>query len=174
LIAYDLRNGVLANERHFRDSSALIPVKRDGYCIAEFHELDLRDLDPDVHQALIRGGKGGKDRIVPLSGTLYQQIRLYVGDRKGGPIFENVSKRTLQRWYDQAIKAAGIEKKGGVHTARHTFATILRANGFSLEEIQLIMGHTSRVTTEIYAKLTFTPEVHNKYLQLFEGGAYKR
>ena len=85
-----------------------------------------------------------------------------------------MSVRTLQRWYDEAVKAAGIEKKGGAHTARHTLATILRANGFSLEEIQLILGHSSRVTTEIYAKLTFTADTKNKYLQLFEGGAYKR
>lgn len=54
---------------------------------------------------------------------------------------------------DQDIKAAGIEKKGGPHTARHTFAKIIRAKGFSLEEIQLVLGHTSRITTEIYAKL---------------------
>ena len=75
---------------------------------------------------------------------------------------------------DQAIRAAGIEKKGGPHTARHTFATILRAKGFSLEEIQAILGHSSRITTEIYAKLIFTPETRDRYLQLFEGGAYKR
>src|SRR5882762_5786204 len=130
-------------------------------------------MDPDQHQTLVRNGKGGKDRIVPLSGNLYQQIRLFVGDRRAGPIFENVTVRTLQRWYDQAIRAAGIEKKGGPHTARHTFATILRAKGFSLEEIQMMMGHSSRITAEIYAKLSFTPETRDRYLQLFEGGAYK-
>jgi site-specific recombinase XerD len=53
-----------------------------------------------------------------------------------------------------------------------SFATILRAKGFSLEEIQLILGHSSRVTTEVYAKLTFTPDVKDRYLQLFEGGNY--
>ena len=79
----------------------------------------------------------------------------------------------FQRWYDQIIKAAGVDKKGGPHTARHTFATMLRAKGFSLEEIQGILGHSSRVITEIYAKLTFTPETRDRYLQLFEGGAYK-
>jgi site-specific recombinase XerD len=121
----------------------------------------------------VRNGKGGKDRVVPLSGNLNQQTRLYVGDRRAGPIFERVTVRTLQRWYDQIIKAAGVDKKGGPHTARHTFATMLRAKGFSLEEIQGILGHSSRVTTEIYAKLTFTPETRDRYLQLFEGGAYK-
>ena len=145
-----------------------------GLRISEFHKLDLRDMDPDAHQLRVNKGKGGKDRIVPLSGSLHQQIRLYAGDRPTGPIFERVTVRTLQRWYDQAITAAGIEKKGGPHTARHTFATMLHAKGFSLEEIQMIMGHSSRITTEVYAKLTFTPEVRDRYLQLFEGGAYKR
>jgi integrase/recombinase XerD len=144
-----------------------------GLRISEFHRLDIRDMDPDSHQLRVNGGKGGKDRIVPLSGSLYQQNRLYLGDRRAGPIFERVTVRTLQRWYDQAIHAAGIEKKGGPHTARHTFATILRAKGFSLEDIQMMMGHSSRITTEVYAKLTFTPDVRDRYLQLFEGGAYK-
>jgi integrase/recombinase XerD len=148
-------------------------LMQTGLRISELHKTDLRDLDLDQHQCLVRNGKGGKDRIVPLSGSLYQQIRLFVGDRRAGPIFEDVSVRTLQRWYDQAISAAGIEKKGGPHTARHTFATILRAKGFSLEDIQLMMGHSSRITTEVYAKLTFTPEIRDRYLQLFEGGAYK-
>lgn len=148
-------------------------LPQTGLRISEFHKLDIRDMDPDNHQLLVKAGKGGKDRIVPLSGSLYQQNRLYLGERKAGPIFENFTVRTLQRWYDEAIRTAGIEKKGGPHTARHTFATILRANGFTLDEIQLILGHRSRVTTEIYAKLTFTPETRDKYLQLYEGGAYK-
>jgi integrase/recombinase XerD len=145
-----------------------------GLRISEFHKLDLRDLDPSGHQLLVHGGKGGKDRIVPLSSSLHQNIRLYTGDRRAGPIFERVSVRMLQRWFDQAVSAAGLEKKGGPHVARHTFATILRAKGFSLEEIQMMMGHSSRITTEIYAKLTFTPETPDRYLQLFEGGAYKQ
>ena len=99
---------------------------------------------------------------------------MFVGDRRAGPIFEGATVRTLQRWYDQAIRAAGIEKKGGPHTARHTLATILRAKGFSLEEIQAILGHSSRVTTEIYAKPTLTPETRDRYRQLFEGGGYQR
>ena len=145
---------------------------QSGLRISEFHQLDLRDLYPDQHQLAVLGGKGGKDRMIPLGGTLYQQIRLFVGGRRAGPIFEDVSIRTLQRWYDQAIKAAGIEKKGGPHTARHTFATILRAKGFGLEDIQMMMGHSSRITMEVYAKLTFTPDIKERYLQLFEGGRY--
>jgi integrase/recombinase XerD len=144
-----------------------------GLRISEFQQLDLRDLYPDQHQLLVRHGKGGRERYVPLSGSLFQQIRLFASDRRAGPIFDGVSVRTLQRWYDDAIDAAGVAKKGGPHTARHTFATILRAKGFSLEDIQLMMGHSSRITTEVYAKLTFTPEVRDRYLQLFEGGAYK-
>ncbi len=145
-----------------------------GLRISEFRQLDIRDMDKDNHQLHVRHAKGGKERIVPLSGSLYQQNKLYVGDRKAGPIFEGATVRTLQRWYDQAIREAGIEKKGGPHTARHTFATILRAKGFSLEEIQAILGHSSRVTTEIYAKITLAPETRDKYLLLFEGGAYKQ
>ena len=49
---------------------------QSGLRISEFHKLDLRDLYPDQHQLAVLGGKGGKDRMIPLGGTLYQQIRL--------------------------------------------------------------------------------------------------
>lgn len=50
--------------------------------------------------------------------------------------------------------------------------SVKRLTAFDL--IGSTLGHSSRVTAEIYAKLTFTPETRDRYLQLFEGGAYKQ
>jgi len=142
-----------------------------GLGISEFHKLDLSDIDADTQQLRVRDGEW--DRTVPLSSTLYGQIRLFAGASRSGPIFDGVSVRTLQRRYAKAVAMAGIENKHGPHIARHTFAIILRAQGVSLEERQRLLGLSSKTMIEVYAKLTFTPDVRDRYLQLFEGGAYK-
>lgn len=67
---------------------------KTGLRVSELHKLDIRDMDPDGHHLRVNNGKGGKDRIVPLSGSLYQQNRLFLGDRRAEPIFEKVTVRT--------------------------------------------------------------------------------
>lgn len=140
---------------------------------SEFHQLDLRDLDPSNHQLHVRKGEGGKERNVPFTGNLYQHIRLYAGERRAE------SSRTSPCAPCSAGTTTPLGQRPSRRKADRTppgtrSPTILRAMGFSLEEIQPMLGHSSRTTTEIYAKLMFTPETRDRYLQLFEGGAYKR
>jgi integrase len=68
--------------------------------------------------------------------------------------------------YCEVSEKVGFGKRHP-HTARHTYACLLITKGFKLEDIQLYMGHSSRVTTEIYVKLAFTLKQKEKYLQLF-------
>jgi integrase/recombinase XerD len=142
-----------------------------GLRISELHDLDLRDIDMSDNKLYVRAGKGGKDRYVPIGSNIAEKIFLYCKPRTAGYIFVKsnqtpLSVRRLQQMVNEVSLKAGFGT-AHPHKLRHTFACILINKGIPLEDIQLYMGHSSKITTEIYAKLTLTPEQKQKYLQLF-------
>ena len=123
-------------------------------------------------------GKGDKERFVPLGKIASTEIKTYINirdrmkiDSKNTDIlFINRYGRKLTRSMifkiiKDASKSIGLEKKISPHTLRHSFATHLLKNGADLRTIQLILGHESITTTEIYTHLdTFhLEEVLKKY-----------
>ncbi len=123
-------------------------------------------------------GKGDKERFVPLGKIASTEIKNYINirdkmkiDSKNTDIlFINRYGRKLTRSMifkiiTDASRSIGLEKKISPHTLRHSFATHLLKNGADLRTIQLILGHESITTTEIYTHLdTFhLEEVLKKY-----------
>ena len=144
-----------------------------GVRINELRHIDMRDFQ-DNNQLFIKYGKGGKERYVPITDSLYHKVQLYADGRKQGVLFMNrrhqrYTVRMLQYMVSHVIKTSGIEKNLSTHSLRHTFACLSLAKGMSLEEVQVLMGHSSIKTTEIYARMELSA-IKEKYLELVGGG----
>ncbi len=124
--------------------------------------LGLRIGDVDFHRNIvfIRGGKGHKDRQSILSQNLVPLLQLYLKEYQPGFwLFEGqkgerYSASSLQQVLKQAVTKAGIRKMVRLHMLRHSFATHLLESGTSTRYIQVLLGHESPKTTEIYAHVS--------------------
>lgn len=131
-----------------------------GLRIGELLKLQLGDIDWERMQIHIKAAKGKKDRITLLSektkGYLGQYLELYMPSKYlfEGPTGGAYSLSSVQVLYREACEKAGITKKVTLHTLRHSFATHLLERGTDLRYIQVLLGHNSPKTTEIYTHIT--------------------
>lgn len=132
-----------------------------GLRISECLNLKVRDLELSQKIAWVRGGKGGKDRMVILSEGLVTEIASYlkkVGIEQGviitGRNGTRMTPRNAHKIVAEAAKRAGITKAVSPHKLRHSFATHLREAGTDLRVIQELLGHASIQTTEIYTHVS--------------------
>jgi len=121
--------------------------------------ITLDDLDLEKRQLLIRG-KGGKERVVPLTDQTVETIRVYLQHRvksssrnlfvstwRGHP----VKGRVVNRMLSNVIRKAGLQGEGITpHKLRHTFATHLIRNGVDVRTVQELLGHADIQTTARY------------------------
>ncbi|MDO5074613.1 MAG: site-specific tyrosine recombinase XerD [Bacteroidales bacterium] len=137
-----------------------------GLRVSEVCSLKLSDLF--LEEGFIRvTGKGDKQRIVPISPRAIHEIHNWLDARadiniKAGEedfLFvsatrgRHLSRITVFHNIKQYVAAAEIHKEVSPHTFRHTFATHLLEGGASLRAIQVMLGHESIATTEIYTHL---------------------
>ncbi len=149
-----------------------------GLRVSELVSLKISDLFFDEGFIKITG-KGNKQRFVPIGNLTQKYIRIYKDDirahldiKKGheDTLFLNRRGSQLTRAMlftiikDLATKI-GLRKNISPHTLRHSFATHLLENGADLRSIQLMLGHESITTTEIYVHLDrkFLTEVINTF-----------
>ena len=120
--------------------------------------LNLKSEDIDGKRMLIkvRSGKGNKDRYTILSEKLLKDLRLYYLEWHPknhlfeGPKGAAYSAESVLKIVKEASRKAGIRKKVTPHMLRHSFATHLLESGTDLRYIQVLLGHKSSKTTEIY------------------------
>lgn len=147
-----------------RNRLAVLLMLYAGLRLAEAAALRWADVDLDGEVLVVRGGKGDKDRSIPLHPALLGELRLAASERRGGTVLATYRGRPLatkslshvfERWVPPVLTAAGVE---GLHVTahrlRHTFCTTLISAGAALFDVQELMGHESAETTRRYYTLT--------------------
>ena len=128
-----------------------------GLRIGEVTRLRVADIDSARGVLLVRQSKGHKDRQVPLSPQLLQELRDYW--RRYRPkdwLFPGVgaaghrSINALQRRVTRAVRALGWQKHVSLHTLRHSYATHLLEAGVDVVTLQHLLGHNHLETTARY------------------------
>ena len=134
-----------------------------GLRVSEILQLRLSDLF--LSEGFIRViGKGQKTRLVPIGPYSIKRLEGYLENRvskyQPQPLYEDIlflnrRGRSLTRAMiftltKQIVEKTNIKKEISPHTFRHCFATHLLENGADLRAIQLMLGHESITTTEIY------------------------
>jgi site-specific recombinase XerD len=127
--------------------------------------LKVSDIDSQRMVLHIRQGKGARDRDVPLSPKLLEALRTYWRWKKPkGFLFSRtfghrgqeqpLCGKTVWNICKEAAVRAGIQKKIGPHTLRHSFATHHMEAGTDLRTIQLLLGHANLEHTTVYLHLS--------------------
>ena len=161
----DGRSGDLAQ----RNRAILEVLYGCGLRVSELCELQLSQVNFD-NRFMIINGKGSKQRMVPMSDFTAKTLGQYIGGARTriipahgaeGTVFLSHRGKPMSRvmvFYivRDAAKACGIRKNVSPHTLRHSFATHLLEGGANLRAIQMMLGHESIATTEIYLHVDST------------------
>lgn len=145
---------------NLKHRTLLMLIYSCGLRIGEALALKLVDIQSEEGLIYIRGGKGQKDRRVPLSTRVLKELRQYYRSYKPTEyLFEGqkggrYSNRSAAQVLKRAVKNAGINKNVTLHTLRHSYATHLTNQGVNIQYLQEILGHNSPKTTMIYTHLS--------------------
>jgi len=168
----------LSKDEGERNRAMLETLYSCGLRVSELVTLKLSDLF--FEEGFIKiTGKGNKQRFVPIGASTQKYINLYISSQRNKLVIKKGHEDTLflnrrgsgltRAMIFTIIKnlaaAIGMTKIISPHTFRHSFATHLLENGADLRSIQLMLGHESITTTEIYMHLdrSFITQVLNTY-----------
>ena len=149
--------------------TCLTTIYTCGLRLHEGASLKVTQIDSARMQLHIQGGKGNKDRYVPLPARTLTLLRTqWLSHRNPVWLFPTtahadhnphtatapLSDRAVRKAFHAALEASGLTKVACVHTLRHSYATHLLEAGVSMRLIQVWLGHRSPNTTAIYTHLT--------------------
>jgi integrase/recombinase XerD len=128
-----------------------------GLRVAEVVHLRVADIDSQRRVVHVRQGKGRKERLVPLSPLLLEELRaywrryrphdwLFPGQQPGQPVCIG----TVQRAFSQVVRRLHGSKKVSMHTLRHSYATHQLEAGVDVVTLQRLLGHRHLQTTALY------------------------
>jgi integrase/recombinase XerD len=159
-------SALLAALRKWRDRAMVEAMVLGGLRRAEVLGLRLEDLRPGERRVFVADGKGGHQRLVPMSSRFFASVAAYIdterpddvddefvfvvlkGPNRGRPL----TPKGLEQVLRGARERAGLEH-ATCHELRHTCLTRLREAGMALEAVQAQAGHRSIESTRIYLHL---------------------
>lgn len=153
--------------RTHRDKAMVFAMVLGGLRRCEVLGLQLSDIQVGERSLFITEGKGGHQRVVPISNTFFAELGEYlVHERpkdastdkvfvtlKGPSRGQGLSAQGVETIFLSARQRAGLER-ATCHQLRHTCLTRLREAGMALEAVQAQAGHLSIESTRIYLHLT--------------------
>jgi integrase/recombinase XerD len=160
-----------------RDRAMLELLYATGMRRVELVGLRVADIDRERETALIRHGKGGKERVVPIGERALEWLERYLAEVRpslvrepdDGALFLSrrrtpVNRDRLTMLVRRHLVASGFTKRGAAHVFRHTAATLMLENGADLRMIQELLGHAYLSSTQVYTKVSIEKlkEVHTK------------
>lgn len=175
----------LSKADHVRNKTMVETLYSCGMRVSELIHLKISNIyfEDEIIRVI---GKGDKERLVPIGQSALKSIEIYLThirpqwhkynqyddvlflNRRGRPI----SRVMVFTFLKNLVHTAGIKKNISPHTFRHTFATHLIEGGADLRAVQMMLGHASITTTEIYTHLNqeylrnslmlFHPRFHSK------------
>ena len=146
-----------------------------GLRLSELSALDIADLDLTDHSLLVRSGKGGKSRILPIGGKAVTAINKWLQERAKMTAADNTAlfvatkgqrlgQRSIELRLSLWCKKKGLDQHIHPHMLRHSFASHLLESSQDLRAVQELLGHSNISTTQIYTHLDFQhlAEIYDK------------
>ena len=132
-----------------------------GFRVSEVVSLRVNDLDLTSGYGWVRNGKGGKDRMFIIPEKLKDELKKWINKNSlrsedwlfSGYNQQHYSDSSIRMIVEKARKKAKIAKQISPHSLRHSFATHLLENGYSLIEVNRLLGHSQIETTMVYTHL---------------------
>ena len=151
---------ILNSTQNLKHKTLLLITYGCGLRRSEIGKIMIKDIHSDRKLMLIRNAKGNKDRFVPISNKLLESLKTYYKVYKPQRyLFETrpgmpYPSETAYKVFKNALIKSEIPKNVGIHSLRHSYATHLLEGGTDLRYIQVILGHKSSKTTEIYTHVS--------------------
>jgi integrase/recombinase XerD len=165
----------LASLSGIRDRAILELLYSTGIRRMELARLDGRDVLMEKDSLFVRGGKGGRDRVIPVGHRACKWIERYLLEARerlasnaldntlfltdyGEPFRKNRLGDTVKRYLDRS----GVRIRGACHAFRHACATHMLENGADIRFIQAMLGHSDLSSTQVYTRvcIDMLREVH--------------
>jgi len=146
--------------------------------VSEFTNMQPDHIYQSDEVIVVPMGKGGKRREVPVDQSLIRALQLHLDGRRIGYVFESrqhrrFSERRIEQITKEIGDEAGISIKVHPHLLRHTRATLLAEAGMSKDLLQVMLGHESPETTEIYTH-TAARDVRKEFRKIHDLEGYEK